>query len=437
MTRRVSLLLPNLGAEEGDDWAGFRREPSTRVAAALWSHLFSADAVLRTPVEAPRRGAPRFVDRPVRLDWPEALGERPSDAAYAWLEVPGAAIPWLARSTLRESADLEPEVAIAGPDPTIVARLHDKAFAATAVDALDLRPRVLDDLIEVFSPQDLADAERFLGRLRAHLERWPAWTTGRFTLKPRLGTSGRGRVAGQAASGRSRIFEDGSLRGALPRLAARGGAILEPWLERRHDLSVCMHLDAPGPDARLPTLLGSLEMLTTPAGGYRGHCGEIDHRGRVFSGHALDETLRAEAAMIAGVAAHEGFFGACGIDAFTFATGRTSDADVAEPECLRTGVEFNARATMGLVALGLLRRVFRERRSDLAIDPGDRRAFALILLRDADAARLEGAAAGGGAPIPPLSLASPEAEIGQPVPWLFFGAELESLREALERAAAC
>ena len=52
----------------------------------------------------------------------------------------------------------------------------------------------------------------------------------------------------------------------------------------------------PHAESALPVLLGSLEMWTTPSGVYRGHFGEVDSRGRVFSGDSRDETLRADAA---------------------------------------------------------------------------------------------------------------------------------------------
>ena len=171
----------------------------------------------------------------------------------------------------------------------------------------------------------------------------------------------------------ARTHERSKLRGALPRLAARGGAIFEPWLDRVADLSVALH--AGGSDAESPlVVLGSLEMWTSPSGGYRGHFGEIDHRGRVFSGDPEDEALRGDAASVANEARVRGFSGPCGVDSFRY---RQPFADGETALRLRGAVEFNARPTMGLVAIGLVKRAFPRARKRLGLQPGERHAFAL------------------------------------------------------------
>jgi len=427
VTPSECLLLPNLGAEEGDDWRAYTQQPATRVAARLWSHLFSRNATLRTPSIEGRDADKPFLDRPVEALWPSILGDAPDDPAYPWIESTGSIVPWFMSPTIAESIEIDHDLRFEGADPTIVARVHDKAFAYEAALALDLVPKELSSTIDVLSPSDLAEPDRVVERLSTLLAQWPAWTKRRFTLKPRSGVSGRGRVAGVGE------VDTAAVRGALPRLASRGGAIFEPWLDRRSDLSVCLHL--PGrdsPDA-LPTLLGSLEMLATPSGVYRGHCGEIDNRGRVFSGHREDENLRSDAACLAAEAQRAGFFGVCGVDAFTFVT----DAGAGDREIMRPALEFNARATMGLVALGLMRRVLPRRRHELELTPGDRRGFLLGLL-EKDAERIaheisEAADVLG----PPMLLAGPEHETGAPQPYLFFARDLPPLREAYRERVGC
>lgn len=427
MTTSECLLLPNLGAEEGEDWRAYTNQPAARVAARLWSHLFSRNATLRTPSLDRKDVEEPFLDRLVGELWPSMLGEPPNEPAFPWIESPGSIVPWFMSPTIAHSIEIDHGLRFDGVDPETVALVHDKAFAYEAACSLDLVPKELSSTIDVLSPSDLAEPDRVVARLSTLLAQWPAWTKRRFTLKPRSGVSGRGRVGGVGE------VDTAALRGALPRLASRGGAIFEPWLDRRHDLSVCLHLPGPeAPDA-LPSLLGSLEMLATPSGVYRGHCGEIDNRGRVFSGHREDENLRSDAAGLAAEARRAGFFGVCGVDAFTFVT----DARAAEREIMRPALEFNARATMGFLALGLMRRILPRRRHELELAPGDRRGFLFGLL-DGEAKQIahdiaEAADALG----PPMLLTGPEHETGAPQPYLFFARDLPPLRAAYRERVGC
>jgi hypothetical protein len=430
VTRSDSLILPNLGAEEGEDWRAYLREPATRMAAQLFSHLFSGTTRVRTPSANPRHERVTWIDRPAAESWPPGLGARPAGPAYAWLESPDSIFPWFRSEGVSEAIpEGASERQLVGPTAEVVAQVHDKAFALEAALSLDLLPTSLSRLIRVLGPRDLARTEGVIETLEADLARWPDWTGRRFTLKPRLGSSGRGRIAGVGVGG----VDTPALRGALPRLAARGGAILEPWLERRTDLSVCLLLPEPADPGVLPTLLGSTEMLSTASGGYRGHCGEIDHRGRVFSGHSEDETLRAHSAAIAARAQSLGYFGPCGVDSFVYVDHAAADG----PERLRPGVEFNARATMGLVALGLLRRLLPAHRNRHPLEPGERRAFLLGLLNGPapDVAReiADSAEALGG----PIFLADQEGDAATPQPVLFFAPQLAPLREAYRRHVRC
>lgn len=417
-------LLPNLGAEEGEDWRAYPRSPHARAAARLWALLFSKGSALVAP--DPTEGG-RWTARDRDALWPSALGP-PSDASvWPWLESEPGPVAWLATSSLAADARAALGVAPGGPDPEIVARLIDKAWSDAAARELGLMPRPLADCVEVLEPADLADAVALETRLSAALERWPDWTRRRFTLKPRRGSSGRGRVGGSHGDG---VIGGEALRGALGRLAARGGALFEPWLDRSADLSVCLRIPSPrSPDAR-PTLVGSLEMLASPSGVFRGHCGEVDNRGRVFSGDREDESLRADAAAVALRAQDEGFFGVCGVDAFRY---RERDR-----ERLRGLVELNARPTMGLVTIGLVQRALAQVREPLELTPGARRAFLLTILDPAanveqTAADLCGAAGRDARAFP---LAAP-GDAGAARPLLVFARSLAPLRAAHRAQLGC
>ena len=163
-------------------------------------------------------------------------------------------------------------------------------------------------------------------------------------------------------------------------------------------------------------LLGSLELVTGPSGGYRGHTGELDSRGRIFSGLPQDEALREAAALVAVLARDAGFHGPAGLDALVYR--ETPDA---EP-VLRPCVEWNARFTMGSVVLGLVRRLLPRVRSELDLGPGERRAFTFAL--DAPPAGWESAreAAGAGSLLVPLWCPDDSLE-----PALLFAAERTKL----------
>jgi len=366
-------LIPNIGAEEGlardDDGSepaeadAYARaaqfaDPNDPVlqSAGLWRMLFGADARF---VGADRFwGASREPARGSASFWPAEWGERDdSGPAFAWLATPAAA--WLNTRRAAQRAGRH-DCALLGADPDVVRVVHDKAFAHRVATAAGWLPSEIASAIEPLEP----DALRTPGAAHAwvidSVRRWPDWMDRRFVLKPRFGTSGRGRVAGsgdQIAVGRT----------GFARLASTGGAMLEPWLQRTVDLSAQMWIE---PDGQL-VLLGTTELVVERSGLYRGHRGIVDHRGRVGSGSRFDETLR-EAAIAIGRAAFEhGYWGPCGVDAFAF---RADGVEVFRPI-----VEFNARFTLGTVVIGLLRRSLRWIRSALALDPGEVRAFGFAL----------------------------------------------------------
>ena len=344
---RGPLLIPNIAAEEGATWESHLDEGAVRDAVLLWSFLFGDDAELLGSTPA------------AESLWPEAFGPRHGGAVFAELDDAEAVFAWLhdrhAAAIARDRGRR-----LSAPDPAVVAQVHDKAFALAWAREEGLLPADLAECFHSFDASALEDPDAFQRDLEAHLAHWPDWLRKRFTLKPRYGSSGRGRVAGNIGVE--------ALRGALPRLAERGGALLEPWFERRTDLSAQFFVEPSG----LLRLLGSLELLVTPAGLYRGHRGSVDNKGRVTSLRDEDEALRESGAGLAAAAAAAGFRGFCGVDAFSyFGPGDTP--------AFRPAVEFNARFTMGTVVLGLLRRALPVLRKALPKDAGERRVFLFAL----------------------------------------------------------
>lgn len=413
-------ILPNLGGEEGLDWNAYPSQPHARVAVHLLGLLFPKRARI-----VHRDGGGRWRSLSASAGWPSALGPLPENAALPWLDTTPDAFAWIPTQSL--AAELaaglpgQARVALAGPDPDRVHALHDKAFAVETSRRLGLHPDELDPLILVLSPEDLGRPDETIDRLSACLAAWPDWTGRRFTLKPRLGSSGRGRVGGEGR------VDSPAVRGALARLARRGGAIFEPWLERSRDLSVALHLASPR-DA--PSILASFELLTTGSGGYRGHCGEIDAAGRVHSGDPEDDRLRAGALEVARSAGERGFFGACGVDAFRYRMGNGGR------ERWRGAVEFNARPTMGLVTYGLIRRALPRLQGPLAARGDAPLAFLFTLLDEHVDAAPEAVLEHAGPDTQAIDLAARPAA-GEPRPFLFLGRDRDRLRAAYRAVAGC
>lgn len=309
-------LRANLGAEEGGDWRTHQTQPAVAAMAALWRDLFRA---------------------PPALAWLEDV-----EAAAWWND--DAAAEW-ARKAGRT---------LFGGAPPVVARVHDKAFALAVAREEGALPAPFDACC-VLDPAQLGDPEAALAAIGEAVARAPAEVDA-FTLKPRLGSSGRGRVALRRGS-----LQAPALRGAFPRLAERGGAILEPWVERSADFSTQLCIQ---PDGSV-LLLATLEQLATPSGLVRGQRGLVDSRGRLSSGSGFDEALREGALPVALAAAAQGYRGPCGVDAFGYRV-RPGEEPV-----LRPIVELNARFTAGLVAMGQVRRALPEVRETLGLAPGE------------------------------------------------------------------
>jgi hypothetical protein len=239
--------------------------------------------------------------------------------------------------------------------------VHDKAFAWRVAREGGLVPAPLRDVIAVLEPEALCapDAAR---AVEAIVAAWPAWAQRSFVLKPRFGTSARGRASGGAG-------RDVRWHGALARLAERGGALLEPWLERSWDASAQFFVREDGDVACLGTLLQTL----TPAGAPRGHRGVVGADGEVASGLACDAALRDAALHVAREAARAGYRGPCGVDAFAYRDPETG------AERVRPVVELNARFTVGTVAIGHVRRELAALRACGALPAQGAVAFELAL----------------------------------------------------------
>ena len=293
---KTPRLIANLGAEEGAAGmaAATRLGGEAATIADLWRGLF---------------------DPP----------------AFPWLNGIEAAAWFNDEAAEREAGAQR----LAGASAAIVRRVHDKAWAVSVARTEKLEPRVLRGLPTPLTPEELG-ASGAADRVAEVLADWPPWARARFTLKPRLGTSGRGRVAGVDG------LVSNAMQGAFGRLALRGGAVLEPWLDRVADASAQLHVAKDGTVTRL----GTLRIVTTGSGQPRGHRGEFDFHGDVSSGIDEEEALRVAAGVVGACAVGAGYHGPCGIDAFAF----RSPEDGARS--FRPLVEFNARFTAGTVALG-------------------------------------------------------------------------------------
>lgn len=360
-------LLPNLGGEEED-------QPLPKSARGFLRGLHGAWAAL-----FPSSGAPWLLppgDAAALAAWTSVLPADPAQAALpqlgtlwpsgespliSWINTPGAEAQ---AATLRRQ--------LLGPSAALVQVIHHKGFAQQQAAELGLQPSSLAGLIEVL-PADLCrDPQAAGAALERQLATWPTWLLAppdaaagdgerrlHFVLKPALGTSGRGRVHGQVA-----VTPDGARRILTPptatawgELARRGGAVLEPWLQRRADFSVQLAIPQADESGGVPAcaILGTTTQVLTPSGQIRGNRGRLTEDGRIVlfsdddTAAAIESALTAGAEKLAAAAAARGFYGIAGIDAFTFVgpEGRP---------VLRPIVELNARFTTGTIAVGLLRR---------------------------------------------------------------------------------
>lgn len=332
-----ALLFANFGAEEGEDDTLPSGRAGRTVLAPLWSFIFDADIALDNDGELPPRPA-----------W---FGESQSLAAFEWLRGARGLVPWLSTMRAQKRAD-ELALKLWGPSPKSVWQVSDKAWAHEMTTALGLVPADLQRWFLPIAPGLLQDEPRAKERIEAHIRSLPPCPNG-YTLKPRYGSSGRGRVIV-----RELPLPD-AVCASFRRLAARGGAMLEPWLSRTADLSVQMCIGADDVD-----ILATTEQLLRPSGMYEGNRGLLTRDG-IRSGTGHDEYLIETGKKIGATLQEAGFRGPCGIDAFTFTHEGT--------EVLRPFVELNARFTTGTLAAGIIQRAIAAGK----IVPGQRWQFGI------------------------------------------------------------
>ncbi len=272
------------------------------------------------PVLAPRIvGAP--VDRLATLF--ERMVARPP-AAWPWLRDARGCVAWLNTPAAYDAARAA-GMALWGAAPAVVRQVHDKAFVV---------PHQHDANGEAFlcslvTQPTLADIERTVST-------WPQWARADFTLKPRYGTSGRGRTRGQNGT----LSTSG--QGALGRFVAGGGAVVEPWVKRIEDLSTLWRID----DNAEVHLLGTTRMHVKATGVYQGTDVVVTAAG-LRSGSRFDDVVVAHARPAVQRAATLGYVGPLGVDAFVW---HHPDGSTR----VRAVVEVNARFTAAHVALALV-----------------------------------------------------------------------------------
>ena len=311
-------VVANLGAEEGH---AQRELPApAAAAAALFEHLVARDVPL-----------------------------------LPWLPRGGELCAWLNTSEVAAQARRR-GLSLYGADPDVTRRCHDKAFAQRAAGELGLTPAPLAAAISLLEPAELESAAALGAYVAAARARHPSQLAHGVLLKPRHGTSGRGHV--RLAAGET------PTEAATASLRRAGGAVLEPWHQRVCDLSVQLFVPTAGP----VILVASPELLVTEHGGYRGHAGLIDARGRVTSGHRLEERMREDAVALAEAARAAGYTGPCGVDGYVYRDG--------ERERLRSVAELNARFTVGTLLALWVRALYAQLRPARA---DARRAFQLAL----------------------------------------------------------
>jgi hypothetical protein len=140
------------------------------------------------------------------------------------------------------------------------------------------------------------------------------------------------------SAGRDRVRDDAAAATAL--LARHGAIVVEPWLDRVHDLAITGAIDAAG----AVTVLAPHRLITDGRGGFRGIDLAAPDLTATEHAHLADRARAAGAALAA-----LGHRGPYTVDAFVHAT--------AGARALRPIVEINARLSFGIVARALAARL--------------------------------------------------------------------------------
>ena len=314
------VLMANIGAEEHAGAPPLpKARPAVRHLARLWQSIMPMPS--------------RFLSEP-----PDSISA-PITPAWSWLPTRPGLLPWLATPGASKRAhDLN--LPLLSPSPDIINLVHDKGFALTHAHHHAHAPACLLKTVHLLDvPQSLDHARQILTRT---LESWPDWAQKSFTIKPRRGTSGRGRIPGYDGS-----VTEHMVRGFF-NLREQGGAIMEPWLDRRRDLSLQLHISQ---DGKIDVLATTTQLLSK-SGVYFGNLGTFVD-GALRSSTCYDQELIEVGTALGEEAARHGFFGPCGIDAFIF-----RHPQYGTPT-LRPVVELNARYTTATAGLAHLKNRFR------------------------------------------------------------------------------
>lgn len=324
------ILLPNFCAEEDANWRLLLSQPFYRRLATMWRLLFGKETQVKG------------VDERSIHDLSSSIFSH-DEPSFAALPNNDSGIPWLMTEAAAESLrklGVEPW----GPSPELVRLIHDKAYVKRFADESALDPPPIRHMFRIFDPDELRDLGSFHQSLREAISTWPDLYQQRWTLKPRFGSSGRGRLPGTFLR-----VELPALPGAQSRLIERGGVILEPFLDRTADISSQFFVHADGK----VEILGTLAQVLSTSGSYDGHTGQIVD-GQVIAGSEYDDQMIVDSLKLVHEFARKGFRGPCGTDGFAFRA--------KEKVHFRSLVELNARFTVGTIVIGLLRRIIQSDR---------------------------------------------------------------------------
>lgn len=316
-------VFQNIGAEEGHSWRHNLQRPPVQALLRKWRRALGIP-----PLDLEKDKDPKE----------EQILE------YPWLKGKEGLIPWLSTQEALAEATSCGRPLLASP-PEIVKKVHDKAFAVHFLKKREAES-VFNQCIQIMSPESLTDVEYATSLIDSAIEAWPAWLCSGFTLKPRFGTSGRGRVPGRQGY----VTED--VKRGFSRLAKKGGAVLEPWLEKRGDYSAQFLVHDDG----LIECLGATQQCVSNSGVYLGNSGYLLPDGRLTSGHPVEDEMISVGTDLVYAMAADGYRGPCGIDAMTYRGPQNETL-------FRPVIEVNARWTAGLVAFGQLYRDIREGKS--------------------------------------------------------------------------
>ncbi len=307
MDTQPRMLLPNIGAEESHrDHQKLSKHPAVVHLGELWILSLGASGTLDQPGPITHHGP--------LLDWAHK----------------GAGgLPWFASVGSEKDAKTTNQNLL-GPNPKYVQKVHNKGFAAQLANQIGHTNGW--EYSHIIS--QLNDTDEAQEKLKAILQAWPDWAKNNFTIKPCMGSAGRGRIAGKNSKLTTQHIQ------GLYKMTLRGGAIIEPWYATLDNLSTQLLIQNDG----TYELLGHTSQILTTSGTYIGNHG-ILKSGHIASGKVQDETLSSIAAKIVPIIHKQGFYGVCGFDSFTF------DCTTSDEVRLRAPLEINARFTSATIGI--------------------------------------------------------------------------------------